>query len=123
LKILFGAGSAGDFKVLEIARRKISIVKGNINFQFYFRVREDGKERYTLLRDLQGKPVTTRPKAEDAAALIVPILQAKSWEDIAEYVLGSRQLNSPLAIPLSEIWETFLSQISRPDTGKATLIF
>ena len=89
--------------------------------RFYFRSREDGKEKYTLLRDQQGNPVTTRPNAEAAAALIAPILQAKSQEDIAEHILDSRQLRSPLVLPIDDIWTTFLSQASRPDSGEITL--
>jgi integrase len=89
--------------------------------RFYFRLRERGKEIYTLLRDLQGKPVTTRPKAEEAASLIAPVLQSKSQEDVAEYILNVRQLNTPLLVPLAEAWETFLAQTSRPDSGEKTL--
>jgi len=89
--------------------------------QFYFRAREDKKEIYTLLRDFQGKPITERTKAEEAAALRTSILQAKSQEDIAEYVLESRKLTSPLIIPLNEVWETYLSQAPRPDSGEKTL--
>ena len=89
--------------------------------RFYFRTREQGKEKYTLLRDLDGKPVTTRPNAEIAASFLTPALQAKSQEDIAEFILDSRRLKPPLAIPLSETWETFLSQPSRPDSGEPTL--
>ena len=88
---------------------------------FYFRVRNGKEEIYTLLRDFQGKPVKNREQAEEAAALITPILQAKSQEDIAEYVLESRQLNTPLVIPLNQVWEMYLSQASRPDSGEKTL--
>lgn len=90
--------------------------------RFYFRTRERGREKYTLLRDLQGNVVTTRPNAEAAAALLVPLLQAKSQEDIAEYLLESRKLNDALLlVPLEQAWDTYLAQTTRPDSGETTL--
>ena len=90
--------------------------------RFYFRTREGGKEKYTLLRNQQGKAVTTRPDAEAAAALLAPVLKAKSSEDIAEYLTKTRGWEQPCNVPIDEVWETYLAQASRPDSGTATLI-
>ena len=90
--------------------------------RFYFRARTDEQEKYTLLRDLQGKPVTTKPDAEKAAALLTPTLHAKSQEDIAEFLLAARDLGQAPKVPIEQIWTVFMSQTSRPDSGPATLL-
>lgn len=92
--------------------------KGN---RFYFRVRVDGVDKYSLLRDPDGNPVTTRPDAEKAAQLIEPILHGKSEQDIAEYIIEAKRIQRPLVLPLNDVWEKYLSQASRPDSGEATL--
>ncbi|NMA21691.1 MAG: hypothetical protein GX927_14050, partial [Lentisphaerae bacterium] len=90
--------------------------------RFYFRTREGAKEKYTLLRNSQGKAVTTRPDAEAAAALLEPVLKAKSSEDIAEYLTEARGWEQSCNVPIDTVWETYLSQASRPDSGTATLV-
>lgn len=90
--------------------------------RFYFRTREAGKEKYTLLRNSQGQPITTQPAAMKAAEALQPILSAKSREDIAEYLLESRKLDGALLqVPLEQTWDEYLAQTTRPDSGKTTL--
>jgi integrase len=92
--------------------------KGN---RFYFRVRVDGTEKNTMLRNADGKPATTRPDAEKAALALTPILLGKSQDDIAEYIVESRKIQNPLVLPLAHVWSTYLAQTSRPDSGESTL--
>ena len=92
--------------------------KGN---RFYFRLRVDGKDKYSLLRNPDGKPVTTRPDAEKAVQGIEPILHGKSEQDIAEYIVETKKMQSPLVLSLEDVWQTYLSQASRPDSGENTL--
>ena len=90
--------------------------------RFYFRTRDASGEKYTLLRNSQGQPVTTRPEALEAAASLQPMLSAKSREDIAEYLLESRKLDGTLLlVPLAQAWDEYLAQTTRPDSGKVTL--
>jgi integrase len=90
--------------------------------RFYFRTRDANGEKYTLLRNSQGIPVTTRPDALKAAEALQPILSAKSHEDIAEYLLESRKHGGALLqVPLEQAWDEYLIQTTRPDSGEATL--
>ena len=89
--------------------------------RFYFRTREDGKEKYTLLRGEDGEPVTRRTDAEIAASNLEPVLTLKSKEDMAHYISKVRGFETPKAIPLEDVWETYLKQPGRPDSGETTL--
>ena len=88
---------------------------------FYLKVRSNGKTKVTKLLDQNDQPITTRPEAEAAAALLNPILRATQKEEIALYVASAKKLARTRDISIDKIWTTFMMQSSRPDSGEVTL--
>lgn len=88
---------------------------------FYFRTRENGEEKYTLLRDEAGNPITEKEKAKIAAAKLQPVLAVRSQEDMVHYISKIRGLEKQNTVPLDTVWDEYLAQPGRPDSGKKTL--
>ena len=89
--------------------------------KFYLRTRENGAEKYTMLRDEAGNPITDKENAKKAAAKIQPVLGVKTQEDMAHYISKIRGLETKQAIPLDTVWDEYLAQPGRPDSGQKTL--
>ncbi|MBR6056646.1 MAG: site-specific integrase [Victivallales bacterium] len=88
---------------------------------YYFRTRENGEEKFTLLRDEEGNPITDKEIAKKAATKIQPVLGVKTQEDMAHYISKIRGLETKQAIPLATVWDEYLAQPGRPDSGQETL--
>lgn len=96
-----------------------SIVKqGN---RFYLKIRTGSKTKSTTLRGKDDKPVTTRKEAEAAAALLRPVLRADQKEEIALHIASAKKLRSQNTLPIEQIWQCYLKQYTRPDSGDSTL--
>ncbi len=89
--------------------------------RFYFRTRENGEEKYTLLRDEGGNPITDKDIAKAAAAKLQPVLSVKSQEDMVHYISKIRGLETKNYISLDSVWDEYLAQPGRPDSGQETL--
>lgn len=85
----------------------------------------DGKVKTITLKDECGKPVTLRAKADAIVAELTRERQKIEFiENRLEYmaqVAGSRKIIQRSRIKLSELWETYLRNPNRPDSGKLTL--
>lgn len=88
---------------------------------FYLKIRTGSKCKSTLLLGKDDKPVTTRKDAEAAAALLRPVLRADQKEELALHIANAKKLRSQNTLPVEQIWQCYLKQYSRPDSGKGTL--
>ena len=96
-----------------------TIVKSGSHF--YLKLTTGGKTKTTTLRGKDDKPVTTRKDAEAAAALLRPVLRAEQKEEIALHIAKAKKLRHEGSIPIQEIWQVYLKQYTRPDSGEETL--
>lgn len=92
-----------------------------IDNRFYITTTENGKRKSKMLRHDNGRPVTTRPDAEAAAAKLTPILTVDTREELAAQVAITKKLKRQSGLRLADAWDTYLKQINRPDSGAATL--
>ena len=74
-----------------------------------------------MLRDEAGNPITDKETAKKAAAKIQPVLDVKTQEDMAHYISKIRSLDTKRVIPLDDVWDEYLAQPGRPDSGHKTL--
>ena len=85
----------------------------------------DGKVKTITLKDECGKPVTLRAKADAIVAELTRERQKIEFiENRLEYmaqVAGSRKIIQRSRVKLSELWEMYLRNPNRPDSGKLTL--
>ena len=88
---------------------------------FYLKIRIRGKSKSTLLLGKDDKPVTTRKDAEAAATLLRPVLRAEQREEIALHIARAKKLRREGSFPISQIWQVYLKQYTRPDSGEGTL--
>jgi hypothetical protein len=49
------------------------------------------------------------------------ILLAETMEETAHYVQKAKRLKKQSALEIDDAWETYLKQLSRPDSGPNTL--
>ena len=88
---------------------------------FYLKIRIGGRTKSTLLLGKDDHPVTTRKEAEAAAALLRPVLRAAQKEEIALHVASAKKLRKEHSISVSQIWDVYLRQYTRPDSQASTL--
>ena len=89
--------------------------------RFYLKLRHNEKTKSTLLLNPDNTPVTNLKDAEKAAMKLRPILTATQKEEIALYVANAKKLAKTKEIPIDSIWETYMVQPNRPDSGEVTL--
>jgi len=96
-----------------------SIVKKR--HHFYLKIRTGGRAKSTLLLGPDDKPVTTRQEAEAAAKLLRPVLRAEQKEEIALHIANAKKMRHEASFPVDQIWKVYLTQYTRPDSGKGTM--
>ena len=89
--------------------------------RFYLKHRINGKSKAMMLRNADGSPCTTIREAEKAAGGMRRILLAETMEETAHYVQEAKRLKKQSALEIDDAWETYLKQLSRPDSGPSTL--
>jgi len=89
--------------------------------RFYLKHRINGKAKTMMLRNADGSPCTTIREAEKAAGGMRRILLAETMEETAHYVQEAKRLKRRSALQIDDAWESYLKQISRPDSGPNTL--
>ncbi len=85
----------------------------------------DGKLKTVTLKDEKGLPVTSKVKAEEYASKELEdyfkILHADTKEKHAAQVAEYRGIIKKANLKLSDCWELFLKNTSRPDSSEGTL--
>lgn len=90
--------------------------------RFYLKVRQDGRVKYTMLRNDDNSPCTTKPQAVAAADKLTPALAVESRQELAAFNAVTRKLRAtakPLA--LTDAWDAFLKSPGRSNPQAATL--
>ena len=85
----------------------------------------DGHKKTVTLIDAAGNPITAREEAETAAEKIFQdisrIRQIDSKVEYMDKVAKEKQLIVQLTVDLPHLWEFYLNQPNRPDSGAVTL--
>ena len=89
--------------------------------RFYLKTRINGRAKSVMLRNADDSPCTTIREAEKAAGGMRRILLAETMEETAHYVQEAKRLKKQSALEIDDAWETYLKQLSRPDSGPNTL--
>ena len=96
----------------------------NGRYVYQFPEKNGHKKTITLVNE-EGKPITTREEAERAADRILQavtrIRQIDSKVEYMDKVAREKQLIVQLTVELPQIWEFYLRQPNRPDSGEITL--
>ena len=82
---------------------------------FYLEYTVNGQKKKTSLK------TTTRKEAEEKAKELTPTLQASTKEQIAVHVAEARKLRRHSGLLIANIWQEYLKQPNRPDSGANTL--
>lgn len=89
--------------------------------RFYLKIRINGRAKSVMLRNADDSPCTTIREAGKAAGGMRRILLAETMEETAHYVQEAKRLKKQSALEIDDAWETYLKQLSRPDSGPNTL--
>ena len=85
----------------------------------------NGHKKTITLVDAEGNPITVREEAETAAEKIFQeitrIRQIDSRVEYMDKVAKEKQLIVQLTVDLPHLWEFYLNQPNRPDSGAVTL--
>lgn len=105
-----------------------SIWKRNKNFVWQYYDAVIRKSVAKTIRDKNGIPVKTKADAEKIVAeLQKELFKAQSIESKAEYLSvvaeAKKLISRERKIRISDIWQEYLSNSSRPDSGAKTLLY
>ncbi len=90
--------------------------------KFYFKVRIDGKAKTSLLRNDDNTPCKTMTEATKSADGLKAILFATTKEEIATHIASAKKIiKEKNSILLSDIWQKYLDNPNRPESGQSTL--
>ena len=89
---------------------------------YYLRVRTGNTAKVSVLRDKNGLPITNQKEAQKAAVKLRPILLAEQKEELILHLELARKMKNKVSVPIEGIWENYLRQSSRPDSGDTTLL-
>lgn len=98
-----------------------SVYRDSKTGHYFWKYKIGDRYKTKLLRNNDDTPCTSKETAQDAAEILLPVLNISTREDLQAEVTKVRKLKRRSGLLVREAWRTFLEQPDRPDSGKKTL--